>query len=136
MHDAEREVVTNALGRVEAEQEAGIAAPVMGDQIDLIEPQLIEQGDDVGGEFGDFVWPGGRLAPAEAAQVGADHPVALGQGRDHLAPDPPVLRPAVEEEERRPLPRFGDVQANPGKVDVAMCDSVDLRWRSVHCRAI
>ena len=40
----------------------------------------------------------------------------------------------MEEQNRRPLPRFGDVQANAGNVDVAVRHSVDLRWRSVHCR--
>ena len=47
-----------------------------------------------------------------------------------------MLRPAVEEEDRWPLPRFGDVQAYARDVDVAMGDSVDLRRRSVHRRRI
>ena len=59
--------------------------------------------------FLDLVAPRRRLAPAEAAQVGTDHPAFLGQRRDHLAPDPPVLRPAVQQHDGRPLPRFGDV---------------------------
>ena len=84
------------------------------------------------GEFPNFVAPGGRVAPAETAQVRADHPAFVGQRRNHLAPGPPVLRPAVEQEDRRALPRFGDVQSRAGDLDVAMSHTVELWRRSVH----
>src|SRR3712207_9141222 len=59
-----------------------------------------EQGQHVARERLLVVGPGRRLRPAEAAHVGTDHPVALGEGRDNVAPQPPVLRPPVQEHER------------------------------------
>ena len=43
---------------------------------------------------------GRRVGPAEAAQVGRDHAVVLGERRDLVAPLVPVLRPAVQEQDR------------------------------------
>ena len=119
--------MADALGRVEAEQEAGVAAPVVADQLDLVQAQLVEQGDDVGRRVPRF--RSARRAPRSSrSRAGRGRsPGVRGQRRDHLAPDPPVLRPAVQEQDRRPLPRFGDVQAHAGHVDVAVGDSVDLR---------
>ena len=124
-------------GGIEAEQEAGVAAPVVADQLDLSSPSSSSRARMSVGELLHLVAPRGRLAPAEAAQVRADHAVFA-----QPAPGSPCARPtsAVASrggaDDRWPLPRFGDVQPRAGDVDVAVRDTVELWRRSVHLAGI
>ena len=98
----------------------------MGDQAHPIEPERVEHGEQVVGQRLLVVGAGRRVGPAEAAQV--DHHQA-GVGREqghHVAPHPPVLRPAVHEHERVAGARLGDVEAQPASHDRAVRDAVEL----------
>jgi hypothetical protein len=68
----------------------------MGHQVDPVELECVQQFDDVGEQSVSRVSLARHIGPAGAAQVGADHPVALGQTRDHLPPLPPVLGESVQ----------------------------------------
>lgn len=93
----------------------------MADQGNAVKPLGVEQAEQVAGERRLGVVAGRRVGPAEAAQVGREHAMGAGQRRDHAPPAPPVLRPAVDEHERRTRAGLGDMQAHSGAhVDVAM----------------
>jgi hypothetical protein len=91
---------------------------------DPLESEGVEQREQVGGELLLVVARGRRRGPAEPAQVGAEHPEVLGERREDLAPLPPVLGPAVQQDERRGrgIAGLGDVdpQAAGLHVDVAV----------------
>jgi hypothetical protein len=70
--------------------------------------QGVEEGEDVCDEARAVVAVGGRLGPAGAAQIWRDDAVALGKGADDVAPLPPVLREAVQQQHRVTLPGLGD----------------------------
>ena len=124
MADRDRGEVGDALGGVEAEEEAGEAAPVVAGEADPLEPEPVEERDDVGRELGLQVAAARRIGPAEAAQVGAEDPVARAERADQPPPRVPVLRPAVEEDERLGIDRSGrgDVHAEPADVVEVVLD--------------
>ena len=86
-------------GAADAQEEADPAAPVVADELDAIEVEGVEHGEDVGGEVLLGVAEAGRVGPAEAAEVEGDDAVVLGELRHEVAPLVAVLRPAVEEED-------------------------------------
>jgi hypothetical protein len=120
--DGEREEVGEALGLADAQQEAGPAAPVVADELDAIEAERVEDGEDVGGEVLFVVAEPGRVGPAEAAQVQRDDAVVGGQGWDDVAPQVVMLRPAVQEEDWVAVrwPGLGVVKAQAAGLDVAV----------------
>ena len=77
----------------------------------VLDLQRVHQGHRVAGEGQRVVAVPGGVAPAEAAQVGRDHPVVGGQARDHAAPAPRVLGPAVQQQHRRAAARLVEVDA-------------------------
>ena len=84
------------------------SAPVVGDQLHRVDAQLVEHGRQIVGHLVLGVARARRRAPARAAQVGTQHPVAVGgQRADQLVPLPPVLREAVHEHDRRAIGRSG-----------------------------
>ncbi len=117
---------------VEAEQEADPAAPVVGDEIDLVDPQRVEQRDDVGGHRVLGVAVARLVGPAEAAQVGGDHAVARREQGNDVAPLPPVLRPAVEQQHGRLVAAgVGHVEPDAVGLDPGVLDARD-RGRLPH----
>jgi hypothetical protein len=82
----------------------------VADHVRVGQAQRIQQPDGVIGEAGRRVAVAGRLAPAEAAQVRHQQPVVVAEPLDDLAPAPPVLRPAVQQQHRRPAAGLGQVQ--------------------------
>jgi hypothetical protein len=114
---AEAEKGRDTFGVVEAEPEPDERAEVVGDQPDPPKPERVEQREHVGENIAHGVPLGRRVCPTSAAQVGRDHSVALGERRDDLAPLPPVLREAVQEQNRRGIrvPGLGDVHPQAGR---------------------
>ena len=99
----------------------------MGDQAHPLEPERVEHGEQIVGQRLLVVAPGRRVGPAEPAQV--DHHqmgVRREQGH-HVAPHPPMLRPAMHEHDRVAGSRLGDVEAQPARRHRAMRDAVELR---------
>ena len=119
-HDA-----LDALGVPKPEHERGEAAPVVSDQFHPVEVQRVEQRDDVGRKRLRVVPPARSVAPAEAAQVRHYEPELSAQGGDELAPGVPVLRPAVEQQERISLAGLGHVHAQVGEIHPAVLYPLD-----------
>jgi hypothetical protein len=119
----------SALGALQAHQEPHPGAPIVGDQIDALELEGVEQREHILGESLLGVGACGRVAPTEPAQVRADQPAFAGQQRDHLAPAEPVLRPAVQQQHGLSAAGFGDVEANARYLHVAVGHAVELRHR-------
>ena len=100
-HGVQHQHPLNPLRRVQAERERGVAAPVVADHVRTLDAQRVQQRHGVGGERQRVVAPRRAVAPAEPAQVRRDQPVVAGQQRDHVAPAPGVLGPAVQQQHRR-----------------------------------
>jgi hypothetical protein len=87
-------------------------APVVGGEFDGRDAQAIQDDGEVVGHVVLAIAAAGRRTPARAAQVRAQHPVAVGgQRNDQFVPLPPVLGEAVDQHRRRPVgrARIGDV---------------------------
>jgi hypothetical protein len=103
----------------------------VADQLHPLELEGVEERHRIGGERLRVVPAPGRARPAEAAQVGADQPMAVRQTRDHVAPAPEVLRPAVQHQHGLAGSGLGAVHAQPAHVggldlDVAVLDARDV----------
>jgi len=72
---------------------------------------------------------GTALRPSEAADVGTDHPVLGGEGRNHLPPCPPVLRPSVKQNDRVSPARGRVMQASAVDGDESVLDGLELGQR-------
>ena len=122
MPGVHRHEALDAVGVVEADEEADDAAPVVADEVDALDAERVEDADDVLGELVLAVAAAGRLAPAEAAQVHREHAVAIGQQGHQPPPAPPVLGPAVQQQHRRAgrIAHLGDVQACAAHIDEVM----------------
>jgi hypothetical protein len=114
---AEAQKGGDTFGVVEAEPEPDERTEVVGDQADPPKRKLVEQREHVGENLVHGVPVGRGVRPTSAAQVGRDHAVALGERRDDLAPFPPVLREAVQEQDRRGIrvPGLGYVHPQAGR---------------------
>ena len=92
-------------------------APVVSDEEDALDPEGVEERHLVGDECLAVVSVPRCLGPAEATQIGCQQAVTGPQADDHPPPHVPVLRPPVEEEDRRlPSParaRLSDVDPSP-----------------------
>jgi hypothetical protein len=100
---------------LQPEQQGGQPAPVVADHMGAGQAKGVQQPGRVGGEAGRAVAAARGLAPAEAAQVRHQQRVAVPEPLDDLVPAPPVLRPAVQQQHRRPGAGLGQVQPDrPG----------------------
>jgi hypothetical protein len=120
--DVERDQALDPVGRHQGHQERDVAAPVVAHDPDAVQVLGVQEREDVARPRRLRVVAGRRRRPAPAAQVGRDDAVALGQLRDQVPPGPPVLRPAVQEQQGRPAARFGDMQPDLAEIDVAVPD--------------
>jgi hypothetical protein len=102
---------------LEREQEAHVAAPVVARDGELPDTELVQDGEHVARELVLLVAAVRHLRPAEAAEVGADHARVRRDEGDHVAPQVPVLRPAVQHHDRRALARQRYVSAQPAGVN-------------------
>jgi hypothetical protein len=91
----------------EGHEEGGVAAPVVGDDPHRVQALGVEELDDVGRQRRLGVVPRRRVRPPPAAQVGDDHAIGLGHPGYEMTPGPPMLEPAVQQDERRPVARLG-----------------------------
>ena len=117
------------------EQQAGEAAPVVAGEVGPLDPQRVEQRDQVLDEHVGVDRAGGRVGPAEAAQVGHDQAADVAQPLDHPAPLVPVLGPAVDEQQRLAGAGLGDVHAQPAHLDEPVLDPCDRRVVVAHAAA-
>ena len=124
--DVEGQEALDALGLAQRDQEADPAAPVVAEEAEALDPELVEQREHVVGQALLLIAARRGVRPAEPAQVGADHAVALGQRADHVAPLVPVLRPAVEHHERLAFAGLGDVGPQAVGDDIAVLDAVNV----------
>ena len=79
---------------------------------------------------------GRRAGPAEPAEVHGQE-ADVGQQRDDAPPDPPVVREAVQGDDRGPVlaPAVGDVDPDAGRqIVVAVHDAVERGW--LHARTL
>ncbi len=130
--DVAGQVAAHPLRVVGGQQEADETAPVVTGQMRALDAQRVEQGGEVVCHRLLAVAVAGRVAPAEAAQVGDDHPVAGGgEPGDHPAPLVEVLRPAVDEHRRFAcrIARFGVVHPQAAGVDPVVGDAGELGGR-------
>ena len=127
--------LAEALGVAGREQQAGEAAPVVAGEVGPLDPERVEQRDQVVGEdVGvDRAW--WRVAPAEAAQVGHDQAADVAQALHHAAPLVPVLGPAVDEQQRLAGSGLGDVHAKAAHLDEPVLDPCDGREVVAHAAA-
>src|SRR5437763_14093809 len=100
MNAAEGHELAYAIRPVEDGAVADDQAPVAADQPEVANADLVEEIDDIARHSVPAVAVLGSLRPAHAAQIWADHAVALRQRLDHMPPAPPVLRPAVQKHDR------------------------------------
>jgi hypothetical protein len=129
MEDVERQVALEALGRLQAEQEADPAAPVVADELHALDSQCVEDGERVVGEVLLLVAGARRVRPAEASLVEGQHAMAVREGRQQVSPLVPVLRPAVQaEDDILAGAHFGDVEVEPAGAHPAVGDAIDVRW--------
>ncbi len=100
-------------------------APVVTDDDRPIGAERVHDPDHVAGQMEERVGVD-RLGPvglAIAAHVGRDGMVAgLGQRLELMAPRIPALRPAMAEEDERPLACLGDVDAKAVRLDEPVGD--------------
>jgi hypothetical protein len=123
-------VVLDAVGVAQAELVADEGSPVVREQVNAVELECVQQRNDVGQKLLPRVSPPRSVGPARTAQVRPDHAVVLGQPRDDLAPLPPVLGEAVEQQDRFTVAGLGQVHAQPGEINEAVLDSVERGERS------
>jgi hypothetical protein len=125
--DVERHQTLDARRVLEGNEKGGVGAPVVADDAHLAESLRVEQRQDIGRQGALGVVAAGCVRPSEPAQVRDQHAVGLCQGRDQMAPRPPVLRPAMEHDQRRPGAGLGHVEAHAVHLDIAMGDTRDRR---------
>ena len=98
-------------------------APVMADEDSALMPERIEQASEVGHQRVDIIFPGALRAvrTAKTAQIRRDHPVAgPGEDRDLVFPGISQLWPAMEQQQRLPVFRAGQMH---GKLDTIGLDA-------------
>ncbi len=122
----DRHEALDAVGVVEAHEEADDPAPVVADEVHPVDAQLVEHAGDIVGELVLAIAARRRLAPAEAPQVKGHHAEVGGQQWHDGLPRPPALRPAVHEQHGRAGAHLGDVQLRAAHVDVAVLDALEL----------
>src|SRR5262249_56452846 len=101
-------------------------APVVRQHRYALELEYVEERERIAGELFLVVRPVGRIGPAEAAQVRHQQVELAGQQREDAAPLIPVLRPAVQEQERWTGARLGQMHSQSTGLDEAVLDAVDI----------
>ena len=106
----------------------GVGADIVANETGPLDAERLHDGVDVGRQHvrsRPVVAAGqGIAALAEAAEIGRDQPVAVGQPLEHRLPGRPELRPAVQQQERRALAALGDMGPEAAGLDEAVLD----RW--------
>ena len=126
--DVQRDEALDALGVGECEEKPHVPAPVVAHEGHPVEVERVEQRAQVVGEPGLVVAVVGHGGPAHPAQVGHDDAMALGERRDEVAPAPAVLRPAVDEDDRRAVARLGDVDVEVAGADRPLTGAGQRGW--------
>ena len=118
MHGAECHQAPDPGRLAEAQLEPRPSALAMPDHIGPVQLQRVEECHYVGREIGRPVAIGWCVGPAEAAKIRADQPPGAREQWDQFPPGIPVLRPAVQQQHRRPAACLGNVGAQAPGLDV------------------
>jgi hypothetical protein len=97
----------DSLGVIEAEHHGRPAAPVMTDQLDLLDPECVEKRDLVARERLPVVSAAGGLGRTEPTQIRGEHPELRRQPVKNPPPQFVGLGPAVEQQDWVPRPPRG-----------------------------
>ena len=124
VHEVEEEQAGDALGVSARHRLHDAAADVVADDAGLFHPERVEHRQHVGGVLRVAPRAVRLVAVAEAAQVRRDQRVAVGEAVHHRLPGEGKLRPAVEQEQRRPLPHARDVEGGALRLDGQMFHGV------------
>ena len=108
------------------QQQAREAAPVVADDVDLLEPERVEQRDQVADEHLRLDRAGRRVGPAEAAQVGHDQPPLAGSSATSPRHSYQCCGQPWTSSSGAPVAGLGDVHAQPAGVDEAVLDALDV----------
>ena len=116
----------HSRGMAKTQLKRNQGAPVMTGDVDAVEPQRVQQCDDVGEQPPAVVAARRRIRHSSTAQVRADHSVGIRERRKNLPPFPPVLRKAVQEEDRLTRACLGKVHTQAGQLNEAMLNARQL----------
>ena len=86
---------------VQAQVEPDEGAPVVGDEVDTVEVQRVQERDHVARHRGRVVSGVRRVGLPRAPQVRCDQVRAVGERRHHRRPFAGALRKSVEQQDRR-----------------------------------
>jgi hypothetical protein len=109
------------------DRHAGVG-PVHGE---ALVAERVHQRDHVVGEGAGVVAVLGLVGQPDAALVDRNHLEVPGQGRHEHPPGVPGLRPAVDQQQRRPVTADHDVQAQRPDVDIPAGEGVGEPFREV-----
>ena len=134
-HDVEGGETRHRLGMVERHPEPDARAAVVSRHAEALETEVVHHLDvvirhgpeGIAGMVGSAV---GFRGIAVAAQVGCDDREGFGQARCDLVPADMGQRVAVEEQERRPLPRKSDMDLRPARPDALDGSRASTRVRA------
>ena len=108
--------------RCARERESARAAPVVPDEMKRLQLQLLAHLTQIGADAL-FVVALGRRALAQSGQVGRDHPIVVGEERNHLAPFVPGLGPAMQQQERSATAGGDNVQRYARELEPLVLES-------------
>src|SRR5262245_8118664 len=138
MRNIERQETLDPLGHAQRQQKRAPTAPVMRQYRYALELEHVEQCERVGSELFLVVWTVGGVGPAEAAQIRHQQAELTGEQRYDASPLVPMLRPAVQEQQRWTGTCLGQVHSQTARLHEAVLDAVDvreLRFRRAHAAA-
>ena len=117
----EEEQPGHLAGMVERQPLHDVGADIVADEARTVDAKRVQQSCDVVGEDvrPRLVRPTGRriAAFAEAAEVGRDQPVAVGQTLEHRLPRRPEFGPAVQQDQRRAIAALCEVGGETACLD-------------------
>jgi hypothetical protein len=119
MAGRQRHEAFDARGHHRCQLPADQAAPVVADQVHLVDLQGVQQAEHVGPDLVQRVVEDVRrgVGAAVAAQVGRDDAeTGAGQHRHLLAPDDVGVGKTVQQQDHRPLPGRGGVDADAVRI--------------------
>jgi hypothetical protein len=119
----ERDHALDPLPMLQRERKRHAPASVVSQEAEAVKSFRSHECDDVGRERGLRVNVMRGVRPPPAAEVGREYPVILRQAPHDATPAPLVLRPAVQQDQRRARSRLGDVEPHAIDRHVAMLDA-------------
>src|SRR5215207_1481426 len=107
----------------ERQQEADVSTPVVARDAEAVDSKLVEERQDIPHQLVLLVAVLRDVGPPEAAEVRRDHTRVRRDERDHLAPQVPVLRPAVQKHDGVAFAGQRYVSAQAARVNELVLDA-------------